>query len=56
MDQKKKAFLKTESHEHWGACVSFRSGFLGVYAQKWDCWVIWKFYFQFFKKSPYSSP
>ena len=20
-----------------GACVSFRSGFLGVYAQKWDC-------------------
>ena len=26
--------------EHWGACVSFRSGFLGVYAQKWDCWVI----------------
>ena len=24
--------------EHWGACVSFRSGFLGVYAQKWDCW------------------
>ena len=26
--------------------------FLGVYAQKWDCWVIWQFYFQFFKKSP----
>ena len=25
--------------EHWGARVSFRSGFLGVYAQKWDCWV-----------------
>ena len=22
--------------------VSFRSGFLGVYAQKWDCWVIWQ--------------
>ena len=20
--------------------VSFNSGFLGVYAQKWDCWVI----------------
>ena len=39
-------------NEHWGACVSFRSGFLGVYAQKWDCWVIRKFYFQFFKKSP----
>ena len=26
--------------EHWGTCVSFNSGFLGVYAQKWDCWVI----------------
>ena len=36
--------------------VSFRSGFLGVYAQKWDCWVKWKFYFQFFKKSPHCSP
>ena len=33
--------------------VSFRSGFLGVYAWKWDCWVIWQFYFQFFKKSPH---
>ena len=42
--------------EHWGAPVSFRSGFLGVYAQKWDCWVIWQFYFQFFKKSPHCFP
>ena len=42
--------------EHWGACVSFRSGFLSVYAQKWDCWVIWQFYFQFFKKSPHCFP
>ena len=31
--------------------VSFRSGFLGVYAQEWDCWVLWQFYFQFFKES-----
>ena len=23
--------------EHWGTCVSFNSGFLGVYAQQWDC-------------------
>ena len=29
---------------------------LGVYAQKWDCWVIWQFYFQFFKKSPPCFP
>ena len=25
---------------HWGTRVSFISGFLGVYAQKWDCWFI----------------
>ena len=43
-------------NEHWGVHVSFRSGFLGVYAQKWDSWVIWKFYFQFFKKSPHCFP
>ncbi|KAB0358939.1 hypothetical protein FD754_003095, partial [Muntiacus muntjak] len=42
--------------EHWGARVSFRSGFLSVYAQKWDSWVIWQFYFQFFKKSPHCFP
>ena len=23
--------------EHWGTHVSFRSGFLSVYAQEWDC-------------------
>ena len=28
----------------------------GVYAQQWDYWVIWQFYFQFFKESPHSSP
>ena len=38
-----------------GTCVSFNSGFLGVYAQQWDCWVVWQFYFQFFKQSPHSS-
>ena len=27
-----------------------------LYAQEWDCWVIWQFYFQFFKKSPHCSP
>ena len=42
--------------EHWGTCVSFNSGFLGVYAQQWVCWVIWQFYFQFFKESPPCSP
>ena len=28
-----------------GTCVSFSSGFLSVYAQQWDFWVIWQFYF-----------
>ena len=36
--------------------VSFNSGFLGVYAQQWDCWVVWQFYFQCFKESPQCSP
>ena len=39
--------------ERWGTRVSFNSGFLGVYAQQWDCWVIRQFYFQFFKESLY---
>ena len=30
--------------KHWGIRVSFRSGFLIVYAQEWDCWVIWLFF------------
>ena len=44
--------INMDRHEHWGARVSFRSGFLGVYAQKWDCWVIWHL-FPVFKKSPH---
>ena len=39
-----------------GVHMSFSSGFLGVCAQQWDCWVIWLFYFQFFKESPHCSP
>ena len=42
--------------EHWGTCVSFPSGFLSVYAQQWDCWIIRHVYFQFFKESPHCSP
>ena len=33
-------YYKQCCDEHWGTCVSFNSGFLGVYAQQWDCWVI----------------
>ena len=27
--------------EHWGACIFLNYGFLQIYAQKWDCWIIW---------------
>ena len=36
------SYYKQCCDEHWGTCVSFNSGFLGVYAQKWDCWVVWQ--------------
>ena len=39
-------------NEYWGARVSFNSGLLSVYAQQWDCWVIWQVSFQFFKEYP----
>ena len=38
--------------EHWGTRVSFTSGFLGVYTQQWDCWVIWQFYSSFLRNLP----
>ena len=34
------SYYKQCCNEHWGTGVSFNSGFLGVYAQQWDCWVI----------------
>ena len=40
------SYCKQCCNERWGICVSFNSGFLSVYAQQWDCWVIWQFYFQ----------
>ena len=49
-------YYKQCCHEHWGTCVSFNSGFLGVYVQQWDCWFIRQFYLQFFKESPHCSP
>ena len=32
------SYYKQCCDEHWGTRVSFPSGFLGVYAQQWDCW------------------
>ena len=43
-------YYKQCCDEHWGTRVSFNFGFLGVYAQQWDCWVVWQIYFQFFKE------
>ena len=34
----------------------FCFGFFRIYAQKWYCWVIWQFYSQFFKETPYCFP
>ena len=34
------AYCKQCCNEHWGTHVYFNSGFLSVYAQQWDCWVI----------------
>ena len=49
-------YYKQCCDEHWGSRVSFNSGFLSVYAQQWDYWVIRQFCFQFFKESPHCSP
>ena len=48
-------YYKQCCDEHWGTRVSCPSGFLSVYAQQWDCWIIGQFYFQFFKESPLFS-
>ena len=50
------AIVKQYYNKHWGTRVSLSFGLLGVFAQQWDCWVIWQFYFQFFKESPHCSP
>ena len=42
-------YYKQCCDEHWDTRVSVNSGFLGVYAQQWDCWVVWQFYFQFLR-------
>ena len=34
---------------HWGTWISFSSGFPCVYAQQWDCWVVWHFISSFLR-------
>ena len=43
------AYCKQSCNEHWGTRVSFNSSFPSVYAQQWDCWVIWQFYSSFLR-------
>ena len=50
------SYCKQCYHEHGGAYVFFSYGFLRVYAQQWDCWVMWWFYSWCFKESPYCFP
>ena len=40
------SYCKQCCNEHWGTYVFFSVGFLRVYSQQWDCWVIWWFYSQ----------
>ena len=28
-------------YEHWGIVIILNYGFLQIYAQEWDCWIIW---------------
>ena len=50
------SYCKQSCSEQWGTCVFFSFDFLRVYAQEWDCWIIWWFYSWLFKESPYHLP
>ena len=42
--------------EHRDACIFFNERFFWIYAQEWDCQVIWQFYIQFSEVPPYCFP
>ena len=50
------SYCKQCCSEQQDTCFFFHFGFLRVYAQEWDCWVIWWFYSLFFKEPPYHLP
>ena len=33
--------LAIVNSEHMGVCVFFKQSFVWIYAQEWDCWVVW---------------
>jgi len=43
-------YCKQCCYGHWGAWILSRQSFhlLWIYAQEWDYWIIWQFYFYFF--------
>ena len=49
-------YCKQCCNEHCGTCVSFNSGFLSVYAQQWDCWVVWQFWRRQWQPTPALLP
>ena len=49
------SYCKQCCNEYWGRWVFFKYGFLMVYTQQWDCWVIWQFYTQIFKNKEYQQ-
>ena len=49
------AIINSAAMNIGGTRVSLNSGFLGVYAQQWDCWVIRQFYFQCFRELPHCT-
>ena len=50
------SYSKQCCNQHWGYICFLKFGFLRVYAQQLDCWVIWWLHSQFFKESPYRHP
>ena len=38
------SYCKQCCNGQWDTCAFFSFGFLRVYAQQWDCWIIWSFY------------
>ena len=42
-------FCKECCCEHRGAFIFLNYSFVLVYAQEWDCWIIWQLYFSFLR-------
>ena len=45
------AIINSVVMKHGGTRVSYNCGFLSMYAQQWDCWVIWQVLFPVFLRN-----